>query len=129
MCELKPAEVSVEELDELNDTKLELDDLSALSDTNLERDELSDTEDVAGLAVGLNESFSDQRELIKPMNKAITNSIWICFKLNSTSPLISLFQTHSNHKISTKEVLVVVKQDSFKVQSIFNILVLQLPSF
>ena len=61
MCELKPAEVCVEELDELNDTKLELDDLSALSDTNLERDKLSDTEDVAGLAVGLNESFSDQR--------------------------------------------------------------------
>ncbi|KAF2558123.1 hypothetical protein F2Q68_00016572 [Brassica cretica] len=70
--ELKPAEVSVEELDELNDTNLELDDLSALSDTNLELDEVNDTEDVAGLAVGRNESFSDQRELIKPMNKAIT---------------------------------------------------------
>ena len=89
--ELKPAEVSVNELDEL----------SELSDIDLELDELSDTEDGAGLAAGRNGPLSDQKEVIQPMKKSITNSLWICFKPNSTSLLISPFQAHSHHKIST----------------------------
>ncbi|KAF2557166.1 hypothetical protein F2Q68_00014460 [Brassica cretica] len=58
MLELKPAEVIVDELDEL----------SELSDTSLELNELSDTEDGAGLVAGRNEPFSAQRKIHNKFN-------------------------------------------------------------
>uniref|UniRef100_A0A0D3CG45 Uncharacterized protein n=1 Tax=Brassica oleracea var. oleracea TaxID=109376 RepID=A0A0D3CG45_BRAOL len=76
--DLKPAEVRVDELDELSelsDTTLELNELSNttlelddLSDTTLELSELSDTEDGAGLAAGRNGPCSAQGKVHKKCN-------------------------------------------------------------
>ncbi|WZZ34424.1 hypothetical protein YC2023_017825 [Brassica napus] len=68
MHELKPAEVRVDELDELSelsDTTLELDELS---DTTLELSELNDTEDGGGLAAGRNGPCSAQGKVHKKCN-------------------------------------------------------------
>ena len=79
--DLKPAEVRVDELDELSelsDTTLELNELSNttlelddLSDTTLELSELSDTEDGAGLAAGRNGPGSAQGKVHKMCNTGL----------------------------------------------------------
>ena len=119
MDELEPAEVRVDELDELSDTTLELDELS---NTTLELSKLSDTEDGAGLAAERNGSCSAQGKVHKKCN----TSLFFCQIRPARSSVhfkLILIKKYLNRV--NKEVLVVGCIDFFKVKSKFNISVLQ----